>query len=155
MNFSFSAYCRRCRLRRRFRQSLGCALAPRPPVFFSPGRGGGERSIPAPARRNTVLNYHCFWEVKINFIEKYKEIRNPTFFFFWRGGRWWGQKVSTAGCQCFFLAPTISSILNHEDFVSPSFLLLAWWGKDPEKSESPALLNGLWGPYNKWPKSNG
>ena len=86
MDFSFSAYCRRCRLRRRFRQSLGCALAPRPPVFFSPGRGGGERSIPAPARRNTVLNYHCFWEVKINSIEKYKEIRNPTFFFFWRGG---------------------------------------------------------------------
>ena len=33
-----------------------------------------------------LLNYHCFWEVEINFIEKCKEIRNPTFFFLGGGG---------------------------------------------------------------------
>ena len=109
--FSFSAYCRRCRLRRRFRQSLGCALAPRPPVFFSPGRGRGTSgTFPALSRRNTTVDSIVFWEVKTNFAEKYKEIRNPPFF--WLGAVGEAKNYQRQVADGFFW-PTISYILNH------------------------------------------
>ena len=71
--------------------------------FHLAERGGGTFHSSAFQKKHHCWTTMVFGKLKQILLKKYKEIRNPTFLFFVGGGGWWGQKLSTAGCQwCFF-----------------------------------------------------